>query len=952
MRYKHHYIYILIVLSIILVRQGFGQSPNCEGDSYGVSMDSSIRIMQLPNGFRYYIKNLKTPSDKIRIELVVKAGTRNQRPGEWELAHLIEHLAFEGTRRFPQDSVMRYLSRRGLMFGREFTAYTGDVKTGYSITIPVGDTALLRNSIAIARDWAQDLTFEPGRIMAQKGAVMSEIRMRSMTGSSDVLFETNRLLLNNDSYGPMDFNEHYKGDLMNLTRETIIDFYEDWYTPDRQALMIVGDIDVDMVQNYIEREFSNMKARVASRSGNRKDWAARLTGENRFLPIVKPGIANIQLSINYKRPHKMSQFVKCGDYSELVKALMAETLISSRFRQMPQQYNSPTLNAILSENMLNSGIDLLTLHAELLEPSHVVRTCEVAAAEIGRIRLIGFTQEEFENAKAEVLQTIKKKPKRPNDIARMTSHFVDGINVRDSEVERAILSRFVSDMKLSDVNLFIRTWFDFDINRDVILVVPDQLSPSIPKSRDVRKAFSNGTNSKVHVASVVSRKSPASLMNGVELERLNDTCRYVIIEKDSSKRIVRFRNGATVVFLPGTGLKNGEVILRAYRPGGASRFEGTEKFIAQNAGQIVSASGLAGLDKFALGDYLSNKGVRVWPYVDDIFNRLNGSCRREELETLLHATYLFFTRPQCIQPAFDEWLSRKKLEMLRTKVDPMAMFWGKIAEQVDGKRTFGEEYLDSVNCAIALEVYKEGFSDASEFTFFFFGDFEIDDRFLWLVSKFIGNLPSSRSEQVNASLGNYSFQAQGSMSKEYEYGNYSNKADVVMYFPLTNRKTSSVKTDLALLVMTRIFRNAILQRLRTEEGAAYTPEAVLFQRQGANGEMMARISLSFECDPQVYKKAVNSAGEVFLQLIRNVPDRSEFEIAKAQIKEWIRYNSKDVHIFLDEVVDAHYSKRELLSAQDRLHLIDEIGIADVMEVIVEYLRPEAIQRFVLLPKKV
>ncbi|MEO8795526.1 MAG: pitrilysin family protein, partial [Daejeonella sp.] len=245
-------------------------------------LDSNVVTGKLANGFTYYIRRNTEPKERAQLYLANKVGSILEADDQQGLAHFTEHMSFNGTKNFPKNDLVNYLQKAGVRFGADLNAYTSFDETVYQLPIPTDDPEVFKNGLQIMRDWAQDATLDDSEINKERGVVLEEKRLGK--GAAQRMQDKYLpLLFNNSRYSnrlPIGTEDVLK----NFKPETIRKFYSDWYRPDLQSLIVVGDVNVKDVEEMIKNKFSDLKN--PDQPTPRTEYSIPLTGKNQFIAVT------------------------------------------------------------------------------------------------------------------------------------------------------------------------------------------------------------------------------------------------------------------------------------------------------------------------------------------------------------------------------------------------------------------------------------------------------------------------------------------------------------------------------------------------------------------------------------------------------------------------------------------------------------------------------------------
>ncbi|HVY75759.1 MAG TPA: pitrilysin family protein, partial [Puia sp.] len=314
-------------------------------------LDPAIRTGKLPNGFTYYIRKNTEPAKRVQLYLVNKVGSVLEKEDQRGLAHFMEHMSFNGTTHFPKNDLVHYLQKSGVRFGADLNAYTSFDETVYQLPIPTDDPALLKNGLQIMRDWAGNATLDPKEINDERGVVLEEKRLgkgaeeRMMTKIYPVLLDqsryADRLPIGTDTV------------LKHFQKPAILSFYKDWYRPDLQALIVVGDINVDSMELRIKKLFGDLKNPVNEKP--RTKYTIPLTGKNQFIAVTDKEFPYTVLQVFIKRPEVIAKTKE--EYRQLVNRELFNQMLGARITELSQKPNPPFIQAYAAMSGFLGGLD-------------------------------------------------------------------------------------------------------------------------------------------------------------------------------------------------------------------------------------------------------------------------------------------------------------------------------------------------------------------------------------------------------------------------------------------------------------------------------------------------------------------------------------------------------------------------------------------------------------------
>ena len=425
-----------------------------DGGAQPLPLDPAIRMGKLPNGFTYYIRRNTEPAKRVQLYLVNKAGSVLEREDQRGLAHFMEHMSFNGTKHFPHNELVNYLQKAGVRFGADINAYTSFDETVYQLPIPTDDPSLLRNGLLIMRDWAAEATLDVKEINDERGVVLEEKRLGK--GAEERMQQKIfPLILNHSRYAeriPIGVDTV----LDNFKRPVILDFYKDWYRPDLQALIVVGDINVDSMEARIKTLFSDLKNPVKERP--RTKYTVPLTGQNQFISVTDKEFPYTVIQVMIKKKALVAKTRQ--EYDQYINQSLFNQMLAARISELSQEPNPPFIEASAETGDFLGGLD--------------------------------FTETEFERAKITYLSylasLVRDKDKRNSQdlVEEYTRNFLTGESAPGIQMEYDLSDAHLKTAKLADINALTSAYIS-DSNRDIVIMASDKDSASLPHEATVNK---------------------------------------------------------------------------------------------------------------------------------------------------------------------------------------------------------------------------------------------------------------------------------------------------------------------------------------------------------------------------------------------------------------------------------------------------------------------------------
>jgi zinc protease len=367
---------------------GYGQTDL----SQKLPMDPSVRVGVLPNGMKYFIQKNAEPKNRAQLRLMVKAGSVLETDEQQGLAHFMEHMNFNGTKNFPKNELVNFLQKSGVRFGADLNAYTGFDETVYMLPVPTDSIEVFKKGIQILEDWAHNATLEPSEIDKERGVVLEESRLGkgAQARMRDKYFP---LILNNSQYakrlpiGKDDILKNFKYDVLKQ-------FHQDWYRPDLQAVAVVGDVDVDMVEKMIKEKFGAIPA--VANPKPRVKYEIPLTGGTDVAIVTDPEQPNTVIQVISKQPKKKD--VTYQDRRDGIVRSLFNVMLSSRIQELTQKADPPFLYGQAGYSGFLSNLDGFS-SIVVAKGDNIEGGLKAILEETARAKKFGFNASEFERAK-------------------------------------------------------------------------------------------------------------------------------------------------------------------------------------------------------------------------------------------------------------------------------------------------------------------------------------------------------------------------------------------------------------------------------------------------------------------------------------------------------------------------------------------------------------------------
>ena len=900
-------------------------------------LDPRVRIGKLANGLTYYVIEHPVPQKRAYLWMGVNAGSVLEDDDQQGLAHFVEHMAFNGTKNFKKAAIVNYFESIGMRFGADLNAYTSFNETVYMIKVPTDDQKFLDTGMAILRDWAGNISFEPEEVEKERGVVGEELRLGKGAGER-IRNKQFPILFKGSVYAerlPIGKSEILK----NAPVEALTRFYKDWYRPDLMAIVAVGDFDGDKIEAQIKQTFGDLK-----NPENPRERKPALVAPHDELLV---GLATDKeqpttiVRFHYKLPHRRESTL--GDYRGFIVQNMLGSLLNARLRERSQQPDSPIVFGGL-------GIGELTRTADSFDGFAVAKTGQAEAAlelllvELERARQHGFGDSELERVRAEFIRSSDKsaidlKNRDGREFAsEMLRNFFEGEQVPGRELEAQYNKRFAPTITSADVNALLA---EATAGKSQVVLISGPPTDKMPTQDSVRALVGK-----------VGRRKHKPYKDNVSdqpLMTVKPAAGAVIGESKVAELGViewKLSNGAHVIIKP-TDFKNDEVEFRAFSPGGTSVAKDADYGSARFASQLIGFGGVGEFDRIQLGKLLSGKVANVSAFIGELEEGMQGGGSPKDLETIMQLIHLRFTAPRKDEKAFATWKAQTLDRVKNRRMSPRSVFFedtdAAFTQKHKRRRPVTPEMIEAVDLSKAYDFYRDRFEDASDFTFTFVGTID-PKKMKPLVELYLASLPSTgRKEKwrdVNVR------HPRGVKNLKIKRG-VEQKATVFLRFHGPERWSPQAANDMRML--NEVLNMRLREVLREDLGGVYGVSA--FGSISRRPKEQRGVGVFFGCDPariDELKKALfaeikaiqkNGIGDDYIAKIKEIRVRG-IETSLNDNSFWTRRLSQ-AYRFGDD-------PKEILNHQK---WTDEVSSARVKAAARKYIKMNQYFLSVLVPEK-
>jgi zinc protease len=898
-----------------------------------------VKIGKLSNGLTYYIQKNTEPAKRAVLYLVTNVGSLMEGDDQLGLAHFTEHMAFNGTRDFPKNELIEYLQKAGVKFGADVNASTSFNETIFKLPLPTDNPEVFEKSFSILANWAGMVSFETDAIDRERGIIIEEGRSRGKDASERIQKQILPSLVNHSRYAsrmPIGTEDI----LRNFKPERIKQFYKDWYRPDLQAVIAVGDFDPAQVEAFIKKNFSVLKN--PSNPRKRLSYSIPSSTETAVEILTDKEQTSTRLQILVRHQGKTPKTTT--DLLESMQRSIFNRMMGSRVAELRQLPNTPILLASIGYGKFLADVDAFTMtispKAGQLEKA-VQKVLEIKE----QVKQFGFTETELQRAKLSLLNTLERQWKERdknnsiNYVNEYVKHFLTGEGIPGIDYEYHFLKNNMDKIQLAAINKLLPLW-DIKTNRIVILEAPEKDKASLPDQRTLLSWIDEANkNVKPYVDEVVSATLLSEKPKGSKITSQKEDASSGVTE-------LFLENGVRVVLKP-TTFKNDQIIINGYSYGGTSLAPDAAYTSASLAALLVNRSGLGSLTKAQISKMLSGRSVNISASISDFTEGISGSSSPEELETAMQLVYLYFTQPRKDTNIWSGILSQQQASLSNRGINPIQVFQDTVAAVLNNyhprKMPENPQALKEASIDEAYRFYKTRFEDAAGFTFVLVGNLDTA-KVKPLIAQYLGALPSLNRKDTFVDPG---IKIPSGHFRKTVYKGLEEKSRVQLVFHSDYQYSES--NNIQMDALKEVVNYRLLNRLRAKESGVYTPSVNVSYTKVPNQKF--NLTISFNCAPGNVDNLIQASLEEIAAIRKTGPSLSEIEkfIAATQRMEETQVNSN---------VYWAYSLRTQYMLNDgqagvlkKSEALKQVTTESVKAAAKQYLSGSDLIEFVLMPEK-
>lgn len=842
--------------------------------------DPAVKQGKLENGLTYYIRHNDKPENRAEFYLATNVGAIQETPDQDGLAHFLEHMCFNGTKNFPGKNLLNWLESIGASFGGNVNASTGVEVTQYMLNnIPITRESIIDSCLLVMHDYSHFVLNDPEEIDKERGVIVEERRTRR-TASWRLHEQSLPIMYGDTKYAGCTLIGSQEN-LLNFKPESLVNFYQTWYRPDMQALVVVGDVDVDKIEAKIKAIFADIPAAVNPKA---KDVIRIPDNVEPVVGILKdPENASTTFEVLWKseaRPEEMNNTVN-GYMIDLATSIIGGVM-AERFADICSKPDSPYINASFGFGNVCETMDA-AIGTVVAREGEAMPAFTAFMLEIEKMRRFGFTDAEVQRVKDDMDASYESRAKRADSrknsefVPALISNFFDNYPYMTPEDEYQVVHSLLPQLSAELLNMLVKQMVT-EQNIVVVYAGIDKEGLQHPTEADVVSV----------IKAVESAEIEAPVAEEIASEFLDSSkLKGSKVKKESSSiygatKLV-LKNGVNVYLLP-TEYEKDRISFEIFRQGGSSLIptEDMPSFEPNIHMLFDNYNGVSSFNATTVSKMLSGKMVSVSQDIDDLYNGVSGASTVKDFETALQLMYLYYTDPRFDKDAFDQSVktlqsilpnylqlpdAKMQMEMVHT-----------VYENNPRKVVISEEVLAKASLETIERVTRELYKDAAGCSMIIVGDFD-PEYVKPLVEKYVGSLP--KGKKAPHWVDTDEDVTRRNVLSDFKTDMQTPKATVVQMF--RNDDSYSIQKSVAYSALSYILDMVYVETLREDEGGTYGASA--------NAELnrlpkeYGILQVAFDTNPTLADKLRELAKDGIRGIAQNGPTEEQFDKAKKNMEK-------------------------------------------------------------------
>lgn len=892
----------------------------------------------LKNGLVYYIKKNKVPNHRVELRLVLNVGSILEDDNEQGLAHFVEHMCFENTKHFNKQNLIDFLEKNGVIYGADINAITNFDATIFNLRLATDNPLLMNKGFQILEDWSHNVLFENKEIDKERGIIGEEIRLGE-GANSRLINKYFPIILNGSKYSrrlPMGTKQN----IDTLKVSQLKAFYKKWYRPDLQALIVVGDIDVNSIENLIKLHFNKICNPINEKP---RKYYTIPTHDSTYVFIATDSEQQYTIfQLLYLQPH--FNIITQNDYRQSMVITLFNHMVNYRLKNILQKNNLPILQASIDYQKLIGDKDAISLLGVSKE-GEIKESIEFLLREHARILHYGFTNFELDKAKKHILSTyeslwLEKKTTNSSLLVReLINNYLFKEPIPGLEYEYKLNKKIISTITKEEIQKAAQKWMNCK-DKIVLISAPKSQTNKLLNTKEILTLINDTIKEKKIIY------DDADSIFSPLLASTEPKAGKILKENTNSLGITEWilSNGSKV-FLKPTKFSENKIQFSGISQGGTSLYSDTDYLSAGSASKLIALSDIKNDYLQTLKAKIDEGQINVTPYINRYNQGFVANSSTRSIEDALKLMYYYFTNASINKKVFNSTLEKLSTILSTKENNPTVLFEDTLKYIIENYnlryRPLDIKRIKEFNINKSQKIYNECFANVSNFNFVFTGDFNIS-KLRPLIEKFIASLPSlpkrSRVQFISSS-------SDIKHTDKIIYLGNENKASARLYF---NSPTTFTQIDnIQINQICTLLKINFTKVLREEQGKIYNIDVDgQINQEPLNNY---RILISFSSATE----NINSITDIILEKICEYQKNgfSKIDISKVitqGIKD-IEVKYKDNDYWRNLIEDSKYYNNPLLGFKSYKYIIKKLTPEKSKQLMQKYFQKEVFSKIIQVP---
>ncbi len=901
--------------------------------------DATIKIGKLANGLTYYIKHNAEPKNRVELRLVVNAGSICEKNDQQGLAHLLEHMCFNGTKHFKKQALVNFIEASGVKFGAHLNAQTSFDQTIFMLQMPTDRSTLVDSALLVLEDWAHNVNLTGTEIDKERGVVKEEWRLG--LGAQDRMM---------NKYIPIILKGSRYAQRLPIGKMAVIDtahyatlrnFYHTWYRPDLMAVIVVGDVNVDQMQKLIEKHFGSL-------TNPQKEQKRIIYGiPDNKTPLIaittdKEATMN-QVVVFYKHPKKPE--VTVGGFKKHLEDQLISNMITARLAEITQKPGAPFMFAGAGYGgFLGRTTNAYTAFA-IAKDNQIGKSLKTLLDENKRMQEYGFTPTEVARAKKNLMRKYERlyADRNKQKSSALANEYIGNFTQKESipgiAEEYKLAKELLPQIQSKSIDSMAKHWVT-DTNMVVLITAPQKPGVKVPTEEEVMHIIE--AEKTVQLKPYVDKFLRAPL-----IAHAVTPGKIVSIDKsDTLYEKWTLSNGMEVYIKP-TTFKNDQVLYKAYSPGGSSLIPDNKVIITRVFTDIIDESGLGQFSGIDLSKKLAGKAVSLSPFLGKLQQGFKGKASPKDLETLLKLQYLYFTQPRQDKEIFQKVITNQENLVKHMSANPKMVFYDSVFQVITSHspRTIvipTEAQIKSIRQSDVYNLYKKQFQHAAGFKVFFVGNINTE-KLKPLVEKYLAGIPTGESltwKNVNVPFPK-------GIKKVNVYKGKAPQSQVLL--TMEGKYRYNPQNNLIMQALVQSLNIELREKVREQESGTYgiyvMPTLEKFP------EQKYLLMIGFGCAPKNVEKLTASVFQVMKKIQKQGPDPMTLKKVKETFIRTYETSVRENDFWLNKLVNMTFLGTGIPSVKEYDAAVEKITAEKVKKAAKKYLTTNHYVLGVLRPEK-